>query len=203
VIEQLILARHGETVENAAGIAQGWHDGMLSDVGMQQVRRLADRIARMQPTALFSSPLRRAYATAQAIADATGLEIRTLDTLREVCLGTWEGRGYLDIRRDDPENYRRWRDDPESACPEGESHSDVLRRMQEAFATIAASGDGQPIRAVVVTHGTAIRVGATALLGAPITMSRHLAQDNAAINIFLHRGGRYILQLWNDTTHCK
>jgi len=203
VIEQLILARHGETVENAAGIAQGWHDGMLSDVGMQQVRRLAERIARMQPTALFSSPLRRAYATAQAIADGTGLEIRTLDTLREVCLGTWEGRGYLDIRRDDPENYRRWRDDPGSACPEGESHNDVLRRMQEAFATIEASGDGQPLRAVVVTHGTAIRVGATALLGVPITMSRHLAQDNAAINIFDRRGDRYILRLWNDSAHCQ
>lgn len=201
MIEQLILARHGETVENAAGIAQGWHDGVLSDLGMQQVRRLGERIARMQPNALFSSPLRRAYATAQAIADATGLEIRTLDTLREVCLGTWEGRAYGDIRRDDLENYNRWRLDPESACPGGESHNDVLRRMQEAFATISATADGQALRAVVVTHGTAIRIGATVLLGAPIMMSRHLAQDNAAINIFDRRGDRFVLRLWNDTTH--
>jgi probable phosphoglycerate mutase len=203
VIEQLILVRHGETVENAAGIVQGWLDGTLNDRGMQQVGRLAERIARMQPNALFSSPLRRAHATAQAIAEATGLEIRILDTLREVSLGSWEGRDYRDVRRDDPENYRRWRDDPESACPEGESHNDVLRRMQAAFATIAASGDGQPLRAVVVTHGTALRVGATALLGAPITMSRYLAQDNAAVNIFDRRGDHYILQLWNDTTHCQ
>jgi broad specificity phosphatase PhoE len=203
VIEQLILVRHGETEENAAGIAQGWNHGTLSDLGKQQVLRLAERVARMQPNALFSSPLGRALATAQAIADATGLEIRTLDALREVRLGTWEGRSYLEIRRDDAENYQRWRDDPGSACPGGESHNDVLRRMEEAFETIESSANGQRLCAVVVTHGAAIRLGATALLGAPVELSRHLDQDNAAINIFVRRRDRYVLRLWNDTTHCQ
>jgi broad specificity phosphatase PhoE len=203
MIEQLILVRHGETEENAAGIAQGWHHGTLSDLGKQQVLRLAERVARMQPNALFSSPLGRALATAQAIADATGLEIHTLDALREVCLGTWEGRSYLEIRRDDAENYQRWRDDPGSACPGGESHNDVLHRMEQAFGTIASSADGQAMRAVVVTHGAAIRLGATVLLGAPVELSRHLDQDNAAINIFVRRSDRYVLRLWNDTTHCQ
>jgi broad specificity phosphatase PhoE len=203
VIDQLILVRHGETVENATGIAQGWKDGTLSELGQRQVARLAQRVAGLKPNALFSSPLGRALATARAIADATGLEIQTLDDLREVCLGTWEGRHYLDIRRDDEANYRKWADDPEAACPEGESHGDVLRRMQKAFDTIAESADGQALRVVVVSHGTAIRVGATALLRAPLLMSRNLGQDNTAINIFLRRGERYILTLWNDTTHCQ
>jgi broad specificity phosphatase PhoE len=203
VIEQLILVRHGETVENAAGIAQGWKDGVLSDLGRQQVARLAERIARLKPNALFSSPLGRAFATAQAISDATGLEIQPLDELREVCLGTWEGRSYLDIRHGDEENYRRWREDPDSRCPDGESHNDVLLRMRKAFERIAETGNGHPLCAVVVAHGTAIRVGATALLGAPVMTSRHLAQDNAAINIFIRRGQRYILRLWNDNSHCE
>jgi hypothetical protein len=34
-------------------------------------------------------------------------------------------------------------------------------------------------------------------------LSRALAQDNAAINIFDRRSHRYVLQLWNDTTHCQ
>ena len=203
VIEQLILVRHGETEENLAGIAQGWHPGTLSALGQQQVLRLAERIARLEPNALFSSPLGRAVATAQAIADKTGLEIQTLDTLREVSLGAWEGRGYLDIRRDDAENYARWRDDPESACPGGESHGDVRRRMEKAFEAVASSADGQKLRAVLVSHGTAIRLGATVLLGAPIVLARSLAQDNAAINIFDRRSERYVLRLWNDVTHCQ
>ena len=203
MIEQLILVRHGETVENVTGIAQGWKDGTLSELGTQQVAKLANRIARLEPTALFSSPLGRAIATAKAIAGATSLEIRILDDLREVCLGAWEGRPYLDIRRDDFDNYARWRDDPESACPGGESHNDVLNRMQKAFDAIASHANGQPTRVVVVTHGTAIRVGATLLLRAPLMVSRHLAQDNAAINIFDRRGDRFVLRVWNDTTHCQ
>ncbi|HYS53805.1 MAG TPA: histidine phosphatase family protein [Thermoanaerobaculia bacterium] len=203
MIDQLILVRHGQTVENVTGIAQGWKDGTLSDLGVQQVAKLAERIAALKPNALFSSPLGRAVATASAIAGVTGLEIRTLDDLREVCLGAWEGRAYLDIRRDDYENYKRWRDDPDSACPDGESHHDVLRRMQRAFDTIASGANGEPTRAVVVTHGTAIRVGATLLLRAPLMVSRHLAQDNAAINIFDRRGDRFVLTIWNDTTHCQ
>jgi ribonuclease H / adenosylcobalamin/alpha-ribazole phosphatase len=203
VIEQLVLVRHGETVHNAAGIAQGWNDSALSDKGAQQVLRLAQRIARMQPNALFSSPLSRALATARAIADATGLEVRTLDELREMNYGGWEGKSFLDVRRDDEDIYRRWIDDADCPCPGGESHNDLRSRMARAFDAIEASANGQPLRAVAVSHGTAIRVAATVLLDVPTMSSRHFAQDNAAINLFVRRGGRPVMKLWNDTSHCE
>lgn len=201
MIEQLVLVRHAETVHNVAGIAQGWNDSALSDHGRQQARQLAERVAALKPNALFSSSLERALSTARAIGKAAGLDPRPLDELREMSYGSWEGRAFLDIRRTDEELYQRWIADPDCACPSGESHADVLRRMQRAFEIIAASGKSEPLRAVVVTHGTAIRIGATALLELPIMASRHFAQDNAAINIFVRRGERFILKLWNDTTH--
>lgn len=201
MIEQLILVRHGETVHNAAGIAQGWNDSVLSDLGQQQVAKLAQRIAAMSPDVLFSSSLNRALATARVIAEATHLDVQPLDELREMHYGAWEGRSFLDIRREDEAVYRRWIADPECPCPSGESHNAVLERMRRAFAII--TGAPRATRAVIVTHGTAIRIGATALLDAPIAISRHLAQDNAAINIFLRRGERFVLKLWNDTTHCE
>jgi hypothetical protein len=46
VSEKLVLVRHGQTVHNVAGIAQGWNDSALSDVGRDQVQRLAERLAR-------------------------------------------------------------------------------------------------------------------------------------------------------------
>ena len=70
--------------------------------------------------------------------------------------------------------------------------------MEAAFAA-AQQRSG---RVVLVTHGTAIRVGATLLLGAPVSTARHLAQDNASLNIFVRRGERFVLKVWNDTTHC-
>jgi broad specificity phosphatase PhoE len=194
--EQLFLVRHGETLQNVAGITQGWNDSDLSEKGRRQVRVLAERIAKHAPTALYSSTLGRALSTAQEIADATGLTVQTLDDLREMNYGSWEGQSFLEVRRNDLELYHRWIADPDYPCPDGESHNDVRRRMERAFAAIDSA------RPVVVAHGTAIRIGATLLLNAPVETSRHLAQDNAALNVFLRRGERWILKLWNDTTHC-
>jgi broad specificity phosphatase PhoE len=198
VIEQLILVRHAETEHNVAGIVQGWSDSALSERGARQTRALATRVAGLEPNALYSSPLERAMIMARAIAEVTGLEIVPLDDLREIHLGRWEGQSYLDIRRNEAEAARRWRDEPDYRCPDGESHNDVLERMKRALATAAAA-----TRPVVVTHGTAIRVAATMLLNAPVMTSRHLAQDNASVNVFIGRGERMILKLWNDTGHCE
>lgn len=194
---QLFLVRHGQTLHNVAGIAQGWNDSALSDAGREQVRRLAERLARMNPTALYSSPLGRAMSTAEAIAKTTGLRIVKLDDLREMSYGGWEGRSFLDVRREDEESYQRWISDEEARCPNGESHADVRRRLERAFASIDSE------RPVVVTHGTAIRISATVLMNMPALTSRHFAQDNAAMNVFVWRNDHWVLKVWNDATHCE
>jgi broad specificity phosphatase PhoE len=56
---------------------------------------------------------------------------------------------------------------------------------------------------VVVSHGTAIRIGATALLNAPVDTARNLAQDNAAVNVFVWRSDRFVMRAWNDTAHWR
>ena len=203
MIEQLILVRHGETVHNVARIAQGWNDSALSDRGVQQVRQLAARLVSFAPNALFSSSLERAMTTARAIAETTGLTIQPLDELREMNYGRWENRSFLDVRREDADVYEKWIADPDCPCPDGESHNDLLRRFRSAVQKIEAGANGTALRPVVVTHGTAIRVGATALLDLPVGASRHLAQDNAALNLFVRRGDGYVLKRWNDTSHCE
>jgi broad specificity phosphatase PhoE len=198
VTEQLILVRHGETVHNVAGIAQGWGDSELSERGQRQVARLAERLKSFSPDAIYSSTLNRARATAEKIASSAGLDVRLVDDLREMNYGRWEGQNFLDIRRNEEPVYRRWIAEPDFPCPEGESHTDVLARVRRALDLINGSK-----RPVLVTHGTAIRIATTALLELPLSASRHFAQDNASINVFLRRGDRWVLKLWNDNTHCE
>jgi broad specificity phosphatase PhoE len=198
VTEQLILVRHGETLHNVAGIAQGWGDSELSERGQRQVARLAERLKSFSPDAIYSSTLNRARATAEKIASSAGLDIRLVDDLREMNYGRWEGQNFLDIRRNEEPVYRRWIAEPDFPCPEGESHTDVLARVRRALDLINGSK-----RPVLVTHGTAIRIATTALLELPLSASRHFAQDNASINVFLRRGDRWVLKLWNDNTHCE
>ena len=197
MIEQLILVRHGETTHNVAGIAQGWQDSELSDRGREQVRRLADRLKSFAIDTIYSSPLGRAVTTAKEIERATGAPIHLLDDLREMNYGNWEGKSFLDVRKTDEHHYQRWIAESDYPCPEGESHSDVLARMKRAFDVVSGSK-----RPVIVTHGTAIRIGATVLLNAPISMAQQLAQQNASMNVFVWRGDRCVLKTWNDTTHC-
>ena len=194
--EQLIVVRHGQTVHNVAGIAQGWNDSPLSDAGREQVRRLAGRVAGLGATAIYSSPLGRALATAEAIASETGLEIVQVDELREMNYGGWEGLSFLDVRREQREVYERWITDEDACCPEGESHAGVRARLERVFASVNSE------RPVIVTHGTAIRIALTALLRLPVMASRHFAQDNAALNVFLRRPHGWVLKTWNDTAHC-
>ncbi|HEX2061591.1 MAG TPA: histidine phosphatase family protein [Thermoanaerobaculia bacterium] len=189
---QLILVRHGETLHNVAGIAQGWNDSELSDRGHLQVAGLGERLRAYKPDALFSSPLGRALTTATAIKDILGLEITILEDLREMGYGGWESRSFLDIRREEPEVYERWIADPDVPSPQGESHNEVRQRMLRAFEAVKHAE-----RPVLVTHGTAIRIGATALLDIPVMASRNFAQDNAAINVFAWRADRWVLKVWN------
>ena len=195
MIETLILIRHGQTVHNVDGIAQGWNDSALSPLGERQVAALAQRVAAMEVDTIYSSTLNRALSTARAISNLTSHEITTLDDLREMNYGGWEGQSFLDVRKNDEETYRRWIDDGDVPCPNGESHNDVRRRIQAAVASM----HGRSV--VAVSHGTAIRIAATALLQLPIGAARYFAQDNASVNIFVRRGDRFVLKLWNDTSH--
>ena len=171
------------------------------------------------------SPLQRARTEAEAIEGPTGLARRIVDELREMNYGRWEGQKFLEVRKADEAIYRRWIDEPEFPCPEGESHNDVLKRIRNALSVVtnglgvatreagvvasalarhaAEEPPATPKRPVVVTHGTAIRIAITALLDLPLSASRHFAQDNAALNVFVRSRDRWVLKLWNDTTHCE
>ena len=116
--------------------------------------------------------------------------------------GEWEGVAFATVRKDQPELFQRWSTDPHEPCPGGESFHDVRTRIARALESIEARVNGQPSTVAIVSHGTAIRLLATHLLGLSLDAARHFAQDNAAVNVFEHRGGRWVLRTWNDVTHC-
>lgn len=203
MISRLVLVRHGETLDNARGVAQGWSDSELSPAGREQAERVAERIASLGVTALYCSTLPRAMTTAEAIGRVLGMTPVALDDLRELNCGDWEGEPFHAIRESDPEFHRKWFSDPMVACPGGESFHDVRERLQRAFAHIEEREAEEPHSTpVIVSHGTAIRIAATSLLGLSLHSARLFAQDNAAINVFERRNGQYVLRLWNDATHC-
>jgi len=95
---ELIIARHGETEENKAGILQGHTPGRLSDLGKEQAQKLALRLKDEKIDYIYSSDLARAADTAKAIAEYhPNTPIEFVQEMRERDLGKLSGKKKSDL----------------------------------------------------------------------------------------------------------
>lgn len=154
---RLILLRHGETVANVNKVWHGALDAPLTPLGEAQVtaatRRLLELHADSPIDHIYVSPLPRAQRTAQEIAKAIGLSVRTEPGLSEMSIGDWEGRTFVHLR-DVDKLWERWESDPSFAPPNGESPLSFGRRVPSTFLRLAAAHPGETL--LTVTHGGVI-----------------------------------------------
>ena len=143
---RLLLARHGETAWNAEGRYQGREDIPLSATGEAQARALGERLRELRIDRAVASPLARARRTAElALGDARSPMLSLDEGLLEIAHGTWEGLLAPEIREQDPDRARAWRDTPhEVLMPGGESLQHVLDRAWPALER-AGAGLGLPL----------------------------------------------------------
>jgi 2,3-bisphosphoglycerate-dependent phosphoglycerate mutase len=164
-IDGVLLARHGETDDNAARRFQGHRDPPLNDSGRAQARALGEGLAGAGIRELWSSPLRRAHETAQIAGERLGLRPRVDARLMEVDVGDWAGRLYADLESHDAAAYAAWRaGSPLFRFPGGESLQEQGERVAEVITEIAGRAD---LPVLVVCHGGVIREARRVLAGAP------------------------------------
>jgi glucosyl-3-phosphoglycerate phosphatase len=183
---KLLLWRHGQTTWNLEHRFQGQSDIPLNDVGLAQADRAARLIAALHPAAIFASDLVRATRTAQPLAELTGLPVQLDKDLRERHGGLWEGLSGQEIRDQYPESFRTW------TPPEGESTEAVGERAAGAFERVADSVPTGSL-AVVVSHGAAIGIGMSRLLGLSETERVLGSLSNCSWSVVGRRGGRWRL----------
>ncbi len=161
---RVVIWRHGETDWNRASRFQGRTDIAMNALGFEQARRAAPALAAMAPTALYSSPLQRAHATALELAALTDLQIVVEERLAEINVGDWAGRTIAEVHAEFPEvaeAMKARRDFRRSST--GETSAECSRRLGAALRDIGAAHPGQTV--VVVTHGLAIRMGIADVVG--------------------------------------
>jgi alpha-ribazole phosphatase len=177
-VTRLILVRHGETDWNLLGRWQGQTDVPLNPNGQAQARRAAERLRGQPLEAIYTSDLRRARATAEALAEATGAPLVEEPRLREIHLGTWEGLLFDEIQQRDGDRLERFRAHPlEERAPQGEGVPDVQRRVIPALEEIVRR---HPAGAVaLVSHGLALAVVKAHVLGLPLETVWQVEPANA------------------------
>jgi probable phosphoglycerate mutase len=198
----LLLLRHGQTALSVDRRFSGVGDPPLTSTGESQARALAARVAGLagRPAAVWTSPLRRASATASLVAGALDLEVRTDDRLRECDFGAWEGLTFAEVQERHPEQLAAWFGDPEVAAPGGESFAGVTRRVRQARDAILTAHPGEPV--VVVSHVTPIKVLLRLALDAPPSVLYRLHLDLASISqAEWYADGHALVRRVNDVAH--
>ena len=161
----VLLWRHGRTEYNATLRIQGQIDIPLDDVGRWQAATAAPELLRAwTPDVIVSSDLGRAHATAAFAAELCGLPVRLDERLRERHFGEWEGMSGAEISARDPEAYARWRAGGDTAALGTEQRAAVGARMADAINEHAAAAGPDGV-VLLVSHGSAISLGTTTVLG--------------------------------------
>jgi probable phosphoglycerate mutase len=154
-VTTLYLARHGESDWNAANRFQGHSDRPLTELGRRQAEALAGKLeSHAALTAIYSSPLARAYETASIVGARLGLQPTPVDDLREVDVGGWSGLSRSEVEARYPDAFRRWLDGGEG-WEDGETYADMAARVLDALRRIAGSHADEDV--LVVSHGGPIR----------------------------------------------
>lgn len=142
----LYLVRHGETSWNLEGRYQGHLDPPLTERGQRQAEATAEQLAPLGLAAIYSSDLTRAYQTAVALAEKTGLPIQTDPRLREIDQGAWQGVLIGEIRTRWPDEIQGWETQPwRYQPPEGESLQQLQTRLFAAIDDIVARHPEEPV----------------------------------------------------------
>jgi broad specificity phosphatase PhoE len=153
----IYLIRHGETNLNRDGCFQG--QGLnppLNENGLEQAKKLSLVMKFLELDAVYTSPLTRAYQTAEALANDRGLPLIKDERLLEANLGVAEGKLKKVIEDRMPSAYHKWRDlsNWDFAFDKGETRRQVLGRFMD-FIKSREESDYKHI--AVVTHAGVLR----------------------------------------------
>ena len=195
---RLLLIRHAESAGNAARIIQGTSDLPLTPLGERQAELLAARLAAEgRLDAIYSSPLRRAWQTAEAIGSACRLPVQPLEGVREYDFGLGNGMPLHEARQ----NYAVPDDAGEAhlVFPGEEGRSAFRERVTRAIWALEEGHDKQTV--AVIAHGGPVAAFLLAALGLADRRRTPFRVQNASISTLDLREGVATVLGINDRCH--
>lgn len=197
---QLILIRHGETLWNKEGRVQGSSDVELNETGLEQARRLAFSLQGEPIGTVHTSPLKRAFRTAEIINSFHSKRIEVHSDLVEMDQGDFEGVSFKELMAGEKDFLRRWISDPASVrMPRGESLADVQNRAWRPIEKMIAVGEN----ALVVAHNFTIAAILCRFRNISLNEFRSVCVDNASKTLIRIEDGHTSIETINDVSHLK
>lgn len=197
---RLILARHGETLWNRDRKIQGITNIGLSDLGMEQAKKLALSLQNEKLDAIITSPLERAYETARVIGTYHNLRIAVEKDLRELDVGGLEGLTFPELMVRYPEFLGQWMLDHASVVmPQGESLMEVQERVWPVIQRICENAKN----ALIVSHDFVIVTILCKIKNLSLSHTTKMQVSVASKTHIDFKNGTGNIVLFNDTAHLR
>ena len=198
----LLRVRHGQSQPYVEGPPFPRRDGQgdppLSELGHEQARRVADRLAHAGVKAIYVTTLCRTAQTAAPLCERLGILPRVEAGLREVHLGEWEAGLYRKMTADDDPIIQRVRAEERwDLIPGAEPAATFAQRVQAAIARMAAEHPDE--RVAVFTHGGVI--GEALRIASKSRPFAFIGADNASISRMFVTADQWIVRGFNDAAH--
>ena len=159
---KLLLLRHGESVANNSNKFCGQMDSPLTETGLVQAEEVAKFILKnYKVDAIYSSDLLRVKQTVAPTVKAFNILPIETKLLREVDVGWWQDKLFLDVKKIDFDNFTRYIDGDTTVKLGGKESLEDLRERALTAVQMILEGvgcDGNNKTVVVATHGGIIRM---------------------------------------------
>ncbi len=174
------MVRHGRTPTTGKvlpGRAKGLH---LSDEGVAEAKRVAERLAEMKKVAaIYASPLERTRETAAPIAKALGLDVVTHKGLLECDFGGWTGASLASLMK-----KKEWttvqRAPSTFRFPNGESFTEMQTRMVSTLDEIRRAHPGKVV--VCVSHADPIKAALAHAMGTHLDLFQRIVVSTCSVS---------------------
>ena len=174
------MVRHGRTPTTGKvlpGRAKGLH---LSDEGIAEAKRVAERLAEMKKVAaIYASPLERTRETAAPIAKALGLDVVTHKGLLECDFGGWTGASLASLMK-----KKEWttvqRAPSTFRFPNGESFTEMQTRMVSTLDEIRRAHPGKVV--VCVSHADPIKAALAHAMGTHLDLFQRIVVSTCSVS---------------------
>jgi broad specificity phosphatase PhoE len=196
----LYVLRHGESPVNVTRTFSYQRvDPGLTERGVEQARAVARSFVGKPIARVFSGPLERARQTAEHIAQATGVPLEVVESLRELNVGSLEGRSDRAGWDLHDSILRRWRTGEWNlAFPDGEDYHQVHARVTGFLDRLVRDFPDQDL--VAVGHGGIFCSVLPNVCEVPLADGAWLTLGNTGVSIF-RRGTTLTCEQWNGQAH--